>query len=234
MLWANRENAAAHGFAGGPWPSPTNHGKRPAKRDGHNHPGGRRAGCPHPAGPCRAANPPFLNSPRCGGRECPPYGTGETWRPTGQPRPRVITNLCRGRCLHCARRRVSEAKGRKARLLGRRSSRGTLPHRKPFVFEFAEVRRAKSPALPCKANALRAVEKHLFRQPVKGKRRPFLRTPFAFGSVVGGMPAGKRKSGEKTLHRLRPYQAARARPRSRQRPRASSSGASLTIRPLSS
>ena len=100
MLWANRENAAAHGFAGGPWPSPTNHGKRPAKRDGHNHPGGRRAGCPHPAGPCRAANPPFLNSPRCGGRERPPYGTGETWWPTGQPRPRVITNLCRGRCLH--------------------------------------------------------------------------------------------------------------------------------------
>ena len=144
------------------------------------------------------------------------------------------TTPCRGRCLHCARRRVSEAKDRKARLLGRRSSRGTLPHRKPFVFEFAEVRRAKSPALPCKANALRAVEKHLFRQPVKGKRRPFLRTPFAFGSVAGGMPAGKRKSGEKTLHRLRPYQAARARPRSRQRPRASSSGASLTIRPLSS
>ena len=155
-------------------------------------------------------------------------------RSAAKREPRVITNLCRGRCLHCVRRRVSEAKGRKARLLGRRSSRGTLPHRKPFVFEFAEVRRAKSPALPCKANALRAVEKHLFRQPVKGKRRPFLRTPFAFGSVAGGMPAGKRKSGEKTLHHLRPYQAARARPRSRQRPRASSSGASLTIRPLSS
>ena len=30
-------------------------------------------------------------------------------RPTGKPRPPVTTNLCRGRCSHCARRRVSEA-----------------------------------------------------------------------------------------------------------------------------
>ena len=30
-------------------------------------------------------------------------------RPTGKPRSRRTANLCRGRCLHCARRRVSEA-----------------------------------------------------------------------------------------------------------------------------
>ena len=48
--------AAARGSAGGPWPSPTNHGKRPTKRDGPDHPGNRRAGCPHPAGPCGDAN----------------------------------------------------------------------------------------------------------------------------------------------------------------------------------
>ena len=42
-----------------------------------NHPGGRRAGCPHPAGPCGGARSRFLKSPRCGGRERPPYRTGE-------------------------------------------------------------------------------------------------------------------------------------------------------------
>ena len=42
----------------------------------------------------------FLNLRRCGGRKRPPYGTGETWRLTGKTRPHVITNLCRGRCLH--------------------------------------------------------------------------------------------------------------------------------------
>ena len=43
-------------LAGGACPSPTNHGKRPTKRDGLKHPGGRRAGCPHPAAPRAAAN----------------------------------------------------------------------------------------------------------------------------------------------------------------------------------
>ena len=42
-----------------------------------NHPDGRRAGCPHPAGPCGGARSRFLKSPRCGGRERPPYRTGE-------------------------------------------------------------------------------------------------------------------------------------------------------------
>ena len=43
-------------LAGGACPSPINHGKRPTKRDGLHHPGGRRAGCPHPAAPRGAAN----------------------------------------------------------------------------------------------------------------------------------------------------------------------------------
>ena len=49
--------AAPQTSAGGINPSPTNHGKRPAKRDGHNPPGGRRAGCPHPAGPAPPQTP---------------------------------------------------------------------------------------------------------------------------------------------------------------------------------
>ena len=75
--------AGGAGFAGGPWPSPTNRGKRSAKREGGGHPGGRRAGCPHPAGPCGGANAPILKLPRCGGRERPPYGAGQTSRSTG-------------------------------------------------------------------------------------------------------------------------------------------------------
>ncbi len=78
---------------------------------------------PHPAGPCGGARSRFLKSPRCGGRERPPYGTGKNTattrqgaspqgpreghgpplqtggdaQPPGKPRPCVITNLCRGR-----------------------------------------------------------------------------------------------------------------------------------------
>ena len=64
--------------------------ERPAKRDCRGRPGERRAGCPHPAGPRGGANVPILNPPRCGGRERPPYGPGETRRPPGKmqsPRP---------------------------------------------------------------------------------------------------------------------------------------------------
>ena len=74
--------------AGAVNPAPTNLPKRPVKPDGHGHPGGRRAGCPHPAGPCGGARPRFLKSPRCGGRERPPYGAGKTWWPTGKTRRR--------------------------------------------------------------------------------------------------------------------------------------------------
>ena len=69
--------AAPQTPAGGINPSPTNHGKRPAKRDSHTPPGGRRAGCPHPAGPRRAANtcgriwnPPLRWVPRIGNMRC--------------------------------------------------------------------------------------------------------------------------------------------------------------------
>ena len=44
-------------------------GKRPAKRDGPAHPGGRRAGCPHPAAPRGVAN-------ACGRDESRPYRPG--------------------------------------------------------------------------------------------------------------------------------------------------------------
>ena len=44
-----------------------------------------------------------------GGYGIHPYGRRRMPRPTGKPRPRVTTNPCRGRCLHCARRRDSEA-----------------------------------------------------------------------------------------------------------------------------
>ena len=78
--------AAGQGPAGGINPSPTNRGERPAKREGHAPPGGRRAGCPHPAAPRGGARFRFLKFPRCGGRKRPPYGPGPTWRPAGKPR----------------------------------------------------------------------------------------------------------------------------------------------------
>ena len=141
-------------FRGRAMALPYNHGERPAKREGHTPPGGRRAGCPHPAAPRGGGNVPGFEFRRCGGRERPPYGPGQHGGPPGihrpcvatnpcrgrfhirpvrggqgpagginpsptthgrpaanrgKTRPRVITNPCRGRCLHCARRRVSEA-----------------------------------------------------------------------------------------------------------------------------
>ena len=98
-----------------------------AKKVGRNRPGGRRAGCPHPAGPRGGANGSVLKLPWCGGRERPPYKFGKTrrpprrihaaarspgriWNPPLQPtaglQPPVKSrtphccNLCRGRCLH--------------------------------------------------------------------------------------------------------------------------------------
>ena len=75
-------------LAGGACPSPTNHGKRPTKQDGLHHPGGRRAGCPHPAAPRGGTRRRFLKLPMCGGRERPPYRAGQTRRPTGKMHPR--------------------------------------------------------------------------------------------------------------------------------------------------
>ena len=77
-----RGPVAAQGSAGGINPSPTNHGERPAKREGHTPPGGRRAGCPHPA------------APRGGGNT-----RGRIWnpplRPTAGPRPNGQTAALR-------------------------------------------------------------------------------------------------------------------------------------------
>ncbi len=89
--------AAAQTPAGGINPTPTAYDQRPANRNGRDCSGERRAGCPHPAGPGAAVNTPILELPRCGGRERPPYGTWETWRPPGRPQACVITNPCRGR-----------------------------------------------------------------------------------------------------------------------------------------
>ena len=64
-----------------------------ANRNGRDHLGDRRAGCPHPAAPCAAAN-------TRGRDKSLPY---EPRRARGQPgnrNLRVIINLCRGRCLH--------------------------------------------------------------------------------------------------------------------------------------
>ena len=61
--------------------------ERPAKRDCRGRPGERRAGCPHPAGPRGGGNVPGFEFQRCGGRERPPYGTGETRRPPGKMQP---------------------------------------------------------------------------------------------------------------------------------------------------
>ena len=62
-------------------------------RNGRSPPGGRRAGCPHPAGPPAAANTP-------GGYGIRPYDRRRAPRPTGKLRPCHTTNPCRGRCLH--------------------------------------------------------------------------------------------------------------------------------------
>ncbi len=76
--------------AGGPCPPLQNHGGCPAKREGRNHPGGRRAGCPHPAAPCGGARP-------CGAVKTVPCERGGGQRPTGKEKKRRTANPCRGR-----------------------------------------------------------------------------------------------------------------------------------------
>ncbi len=103
MLASSREPCCTGRSPGGINPSPTNLPKCPAKPDGRKTTRatvGRDALIPpHPA----AAQTP------AGGYGIRPYGRRRIPRPTGKPRPPVTTNLCRGRCSHCARRRVSEA-----------------------------------------------------------------------------------------------------------------------------
>ena len=103
MLASSREPRGAARSPGGPWPSPTNLPNMPGPKGTaatHRASVGRDALIPpHPAAAQTFA----------GGYGIRPYGRRRMPRPTGKPRPPVTTNLCRGRCLHCARRRVSEA-----------------------------------------------------------------------------------------------------------------------------
>ena len=94
MLASSRDVFGGAGFAGGPWPSPTNRGKRSAKREGGGHPGGRRAGCPHPAGPCGGRGVPRADM------ESAPTTGGKAHDQPGNHGPCMIANPCRGRCLH--------------------------------------------------------------------------------------------------------------------------------------
>ena len=147
-----RGPCAAAMSPGGPWPSPTNHGKR-LRPKGLAVTAGAAvgAGCPHPAGPHGGANIPVLT--RCGaaGRERPalqnagntaanqrpcaaantrgrdkslPYDQRRAHGQPGNRRPCVITNLCRGRCLALRPQARFGGQRPQVRLLGRRSSRG--------------------------------------------------------------------------------------------------------------
>ena len=111
-------------LAGGACPSPTNHGKRPTKRDGLHHPGGRRAGCPHPAAPRGGNKAPFFEIANVRGRERPPYRAGQTQRPTGKMRPRRAATPVGDDARTAPAGAFRRPTGPQARLLGRRSSRG--------------------------------------------------------------------------------------------------------------
>ena len=97
-----------------------NRGGRAVKTNGCRFPGGRRAGCPHPAAPCGGANthgriwnPPLRPTARCAANGKPAAArtpTGGPWpSPTNRggrltnretANPRGVANFCRGRCLH--------------------------------------------------------------------------------------------------------------------------------------
>ena len=66
-------------------------------RNGRSPPGGRRAGCPHPAGPPAAANTPVLNRRGAAGVNARPTEPGKHGGQPGTPHRR---NPCRGRCSH--------------------------------------------------------------------------------------------------------------------------------------
>ena len=103
-------------------------------RNGRSPPGGRRAGCPHPAGPPAAANTPVLNRRGAAGVNARPTEPGKHGGQPGTPHRR---NPCRGRCSHrpagrealCGTMLALRPQARfggqrpQARLLGRRSSR---------------------------------------------------------------------------------------------------------------
>ena len=105
--------AAAPTSPGGMNPAPTAHGERPANRGGRGCPGKRRAGCPHPAGPCGSANTlPHPEAAFQGGAippsrpaaVPPPFDKGgksaAKLRPAGKAASLRDRYPCRGRCLH--------------------------------------------------------------------------------------------------------------------------------------
>ena len=138
-------------------------------RNGRRHPDDRRAGCPHPAGPCGGANAPVLKLPRCGGRERPPYGAGENaaanrkiaaaqtpaggygirpygrWqgpRPNKKPQPCGIANPRRGRFHIGPDRGGAGFPGRdESRPYGR--WQGPRPNKKPQPCGIANPRRGR-------------------------------------------------------------------------------------------
>ena len=131
--------AAAPTSPGGINPAPTAHGERPANRDGRGHPGKRRAGCPHPAGPCGSANTlPHPGAAFQGGAippsrpaaVPPPFDKGgksaAKLRPAGQAAALCDRNPCRGRCLHRPGRPCGGAN-----VPGRDKSRPYGPRRTP-------------------------------------------------------------------------------------------------------
>ena len=65
----------------------------PPNRNGRDHPGDRRAGCPHPAGPHGGANV-------CGRIWNPPLRSMVGYTTNRKPQPCRTENPCRGRCLH--------------------------------------------------------------------------------------------------------------------------------------
>ena len=84
---------AARTPAGGINPAPTNKFVLWTNRDGPAHPGGRRAGCPHPAAPRAAANPRGRDKSR-------PYNQRRARGQPGNRKPCVTSTPCRGRCSH--------------------------------------------------------------------------------------------------------------------------------------
>ena len=93
MLASSRGPRAAAGVRGRDKSLPYDQRWVCGQPESRNHPDGRRAGCPHPAGPCAVANTHgrIWNPPLRNGKAC------------GQPGNRTlcgIANLCRGRCLH--------------------------------------------------------------------------------------------------------------------------------------
>ena len=99
--------------------------ERPAKWDCRGHPGERRAGCPHPAGPRGGGNVPGFEFQRCGGRERPPYGAGETRRPPGKMQfPRPLQTHVGDDARTAPAGAFRRPTGPQVRLLGRRSSQG--------------------------------------------------------------------------------------------------------------